>query len=64
MITVTLIKESICLELAYIQRFHVALPWWKAWQCTGRHGAGEVAESSVRLAGNNRERETEPSLNI
>jgi hypothetical protein len=27
------------------QRFSPFLSWWEAWQCAGRHDAGEVAEN-------------------
>jgi hypothetical protein len=45
----TLIKANIYLGLAYSFRGSVSplSSWWKAWQCSGRHGAGEVAESST-----------------
>ena len=29
------------------QRLGPLLSWWQAWECPGRHGAGEGAESST-----------------
>jgi hypothetical protein len=45
MTTATLIKENIELGLAY--RFSPLPSWWEAWWHTGRHDAGERAESST-----------------
>jgi hypothetical protein len=44
MTTAILTKENISLRLVRVQ----TLPSWReAWQSAGRHGAGEVAESSI-----------------
>jgi hypothetical protein len=54
-------KYLVGIHLYIVQRFG-PLSWREAWWHTGRHGAGEIAESfTSRSAG--RERKTEPGLN-
>jgi hypothetical protein len=47
MTTATIVKENISLGLACIQRVSSLLIWQEAWWHAGRHGPGEVAESSL-----------------
>lgn len=50
-----LIKENISLRMDDSSEVYPLSSWWEAWQCTGRHGAGEIAESSTSGSAGNRE---------
>ena len=64
MMTTTLIKESIWLEMAYSSEVSSLSSWQEAWQHAGRLGAREGAESSISESAHSRERDTGPGLSI
>jgi hypothetical protein len=47
MTTATLRKETFNWGLLTVQRFRLLSSWWEAWWHAGRHGAGEVTQSST-----------------